>query len=402
MENKMNTDDRYEKCPVCVSSDIVMDFFTVEHQAMGDSLEAEYNLSCCKKCGFVFQNPIFHQVADISHYEHESRYTIQETKGHAIAKTDQLDWIEAVLNENGIIASESTERPSIYEIGASVGAFLIKAQSRGWQVSGLEPSQSAIDTAYENHAIAIDKGFLKDCKTIEADVVSMFHVFEHIIDPVDSLEYLFKITSDDCTLCIEVPNIARPKNCLGGLYWHPEHVSYFSPENLIIAGSRTGWSCISLGSHEYDPLASDYCAYPVLRVVFVKRSLSYTQRIKQQSLDFIEDQKQSEQQRILHLIRHFLSDETAGDVVLFGAGGHTDMLYACMDDFCKAKVTGITDSNPAVTGSVVSGHKVAFSSNLKQYSDPKFIVSSQGYQDQIVDFIKQQLGDDVNILTFYV
>ena len=389
-------------CPVCSSNNILDNFqeIKIEHNYLAKSGDI-LKISCCVECGFIYQNPILEIMQNISHYEDFTKYASEETKGHKLAKLDQLNWIERILKDNGELSNQNKNSLSIYEIGASVGAFLVHAKEMGWSVGGLEPSQQAITAALNNHDIEIDKGFIGDCSQISSNIIAMFHVFQDIINPVQCLQHLHKITPENCYLFVEVPNMSWPDNCPAGMYWHPENVNYFSPENIVLAGKNAGWNSIYLDSISYPEKAHDYCAYPALRIVFLKRSNERTIEMKQNAVSIIETQMTSEEKRISELLHDFITNKSPEGFVIFGAGGHTGMLLNFMDNYSKSKIIAIVDSNPKTIGMSIGENTVEISSQIHKYKKYGCVISSQGYQTQIKDFIEETNGKDAKILIFY-
>jgi len=389
-------------CPVCDTNNVIDNFQEIKLQHdYSTKLGEVLNISCCVECGFIYQDPILEQMQNISHYESFSKYVSAETKGHNLAKLDQLSWIERILKDNGELNNHNRNSLSIYEIGASVGAFLVNAKEKGWNVGGLEPSQEAITVAFKKHGIKVDQGFIENCSQINSNIIAMFHIFEHIIDPVKCLQHLHKITPENCYLFIEVPNMSWPINCLGGMYWHPEHVSYFSPENIVLAGKNAGWNSIYLDSVSYPEQAQDFCSYPVLRIVFLKRSNKKTIKMKQNAASLIETEITSEKERISGLLHDFIINKSPEGFVIFGAGGHTGMLLDYMDDYSKSKIIAIVDSNPKTVGMLIGENTVEMSSQIHKYKTYGCVISSQGYQTQIKEFIEEANGKETKILTFY-
>ena len=89
-------------CPVCNNNNTLDNFIEIKldynySTKSGNILKA----SCCYECGFIYQNPILETMQDVSHYENFSKYDQEETKGHRLAKEDQLNWIERIITDNG-------------------------------------------------------------------------------------------------------------------------------------------------------------------------------------------------------------------------------------------------------------------------------------------------------------
>src|SRR5690606_25588544 len=92
----------------------------------------------------------------------------------------------------------------LLDVGAGTGDFLLKASQDGWQATGIEPSNKA-------RRIAEEKG----CRFVESsamlpgasfDVITMWHVLEHVPDPVAQLQELSRLLKPTGTIIIAVPN----------------------------------------------------------------------------------------------------------------------------------------------------------------------------------------------------
>jgi 2-polyprenyl-3-methyl-5-hydroxy-6-metoxy-1,4-benzoquinol methylase len=79
----------------------------------------------------------------------------------------------------------------------------------------------------------------------------MFHVFEHVEDPVDLLKQLGGLLSDDGLLAMEVPNIASAMAQRRADQWAAVqpvelHVSHFTPESLAGVVGRAGLEIVAI------------------------------------------------------------------------------------------------------------------------------------------------------------
>jgi len=81
------------------------------------------------------------------------------------------------------------------------------------------------------------------------DVVSAFHVLEHVPDPVAVLGRMLRWLAPGGLLIVEVPNAGGLGAAMFGKAWSglelPRHLSHFSPETLTraveLAGGRMAW-----------------------------------------------------------------------------------------------------------------------------------------------------------------
>ncbi len=110
----------------------------------------------------------------------------------------------ALNNKLNLINSLQPNKGKILDIGAGTGDFLSVAKSNGWQTIGVEPSDRA-------KSIAINKGvsFVDETSELEDhsfDVISMWHVLEHVPDLDKQIKELKRLLKPTGTLIIAVPN----------------------------------------------------------------------------------------------------------------------------------------------------------------------------------------------------
>jgi 2-polyprenyl-3-methyl-5-hydroxy-6-metoxy-1,4-benzoquinol methylase len=389
-----------KSCPVCKSHNIVPEFHRQKIDKQQDIQTLEMQLSLCENCGFVFQNPILPVMQNVEHYVNNANYTLEPTKEMINAKRNQFKWISQTMHDLGfdtILATQNIQL-GLFDIGAAVGSLLSLAKTADWNTGGVEPAPNAVAYAKNNYGISLQQGELKEVKSIREPAVLMSHVLEHVPEPVAVLKHIREITNKFCMLFIEVPDFSLPRNAIGCGFFVPEHVNYFSPENLTRCAREAGWEVISISVQQYKD-ANEFCAYPVLRGSFVKRNKAFLQAYRRQALDLVNIGLDAQSNMLRSKISKFLNKVER--VVIFGGGGHTAMLLGIMDDKQRRKIEVILDSNPERAGNNLKGIPIVSSKNLPKYRGMGVIVSSQGYQSQIVEQIQEMVGNSCSILTFY-
>ena len=136
----------------------------------------------------------------------------------------------ALKNKLNLINSVQPAKGSILDIGAGTGDFLSFVQQEGWQAIGVEPSEKA-------KAIAKKKGVSFVGNTSELDnnsfdVISMWHVLEHVPDLDSQIKELKRLLKPNGTLIIAVPNFKSFDAKHYGKFWAafdvPIHFWHFS------------------------------------------------------------------------------------------------------------------------------------------------------------------------------
>ncbi|WP_269224360.1 class I SAM-dependent methyltransferase [Flavobacterium sp. IMCC34518] len=136
----------------------------------------------------------------------------------------------ALKNKLDLINSHQPSKGLILDIGAGTGDFLTVAQKDGWKTIGVEPSEKA-------KSIAKGKGVSFVGNTVELqshifDVISMWHVLEHVPNLEEQIKELKRLLKPNGTLIIAVPNFksfdAKYYESFWAAYDVPIHFWHFS------------------------------------------------------------------------------------------------------------------------------------------------------------------------------
>ncbi|NQW29964.1 MAG: class I SAM-dependent methyltransferase [Ignavibacteria bacterium] len=89
------------------------------------------------------------------------------------------------------------------DVGCDHGFFIDDARRLGYAVSGIEPGERA-----RNYARSIGLQVAEDINLVQGkfDVISMWHVLEHIPSPIEFLQNLHGMLETNGVLCIRVPD----------------------------------------------------------------------------------------------------------------------------------------------------------------------------------------------------
>ncbi len=123
---------------------------------------------------------------------------------------------------------------SLLDVGAGTGDFLKVAKEKGWQVQGMEPNKNALKLAAEK-GIEL-KSSLYDFEGTQFDVITLWHVLEHIPNLDETIIELSKLVKPHGTLIIAVPNFKSFDAKHYGKFWAafdaPRHLWHFSRKSI--------------------------------------------------------------------------------------------------------------------------------------------------------------------------
>jgi 2-polyprenyl-3-methyl-5-hydroxy-6-metoxy-1,4-benzoquinol methylase len=146
--------------------------------------------------------------------------------------------LELFARERLALARRAQPPPArLLDVGAGRGRFVAAAARAGYAAVGIEPGPGRA-------AIARERGAEVQTATLETaevpsgsvDVVTLWHVLEHVEDPGAALKRVASWLAPGGALVVAVPNLASLQARLGGdawMHWDlPRHRTHFTPAGL--------------------------------------------------------------------------------------------------------------------------------------------------------------------------
>lgn len=151
----------------------------------------------------------------------------------------------------------------LLDVGCGTGEFLDEAVAAGFSVLGVEPSTTAFLIARTRHPVV--HGELGDVGLSEDsfDVVTLWSVLEHVLDPFSFLDRVRFILKRGGILALRLPSsrgllpraarwlyrasgglVKRPLVVIYQLDWHYKHFYSYNPENLALLLRKSGFEIL--------------------------------------------------------------------------------------------------------------------------------------------------------------
>lgn len=174
------------------------------------------------------------------YYESEDYISHTDNKRSLFEKAYHFVKNIALKNKLNLINSQQPQKGKLLDIGAGTGDFLLTAKNDGWETIGVEPSDRAKN-------IAKEKGisFVEEISTLEnhsLDVITMWHVLEHVPDLEFQIQELKRLLKPTGTLIIAVPNYksfdANHYQTFWAAYDVPIHFWHFSKKSIQLLFER--------------------------------------------------------------------------------------------------------------------------------------------------------------------
>lgn len=241
-----STSVRLSECPVC-SGTSLKELPLPGHWIGRDIFEPyrrELGLSQCRSCSFVFTNPRPSQQLLDSFYAGDA-YSCHGTDFSLSAHKKAL-YLLSRFEAHGPYSANR----SLLDFGCGGGCLLKHASSTGWNVTGFDIGQRAIENCRRQGLPITNQ--ISDLPPGQFDVVVLNHVLEHIGEPQGLVDLLKTLLGENGKLFIEVPNARSLRATLSLPLFSrrlkvderyrafPIHLSYFSTSTLpaLLTNSR--------------------------------------------------------------------------------------------------------------------------------------------------------------------
>jgi len=221
-------------CPACGNT-----LWQKGIQAKDYSISGEwFELKSCSICGLAMTWPQ-PDVDSIGRYYASSDYI-----SHSDTKTGLTNKLyhkarEYMLKKkyDWVVKGAGKSSGRLLDVGAGTGHFAHFMQQKGWDVLALEPDGTARQVGAEKLKITIlPLEALAQQEASTYDVITLWHVLEHVHDLEGYIAHFHSILKQDGTLIIAVPNYmskdAKHYQSQWAAYDVPRHLWHFSPESM--------------------------------------------------------------------------------------------------------------------------------------------------------------------------
>jgi SAM-dependent methyltransferase len=133
------------------------------------------------------------------------------------------------------------------DFGAGGGEWAYLLKSRGVEIFGIEPNQGYGGFAREHYGLNLFLGMYQEANLEKGayEVATLFHVLEHLKDPVDDIRNLSAFLKDGGYFAIEVPDILHAAMRFDHK-WHDGHLFGFDIKTLAGVVNSAGLHTVKL------------------------------------------------------------------------------------------------------------------------------------------------------------
>lgn len=246
----------------------------------------EFQLMKCDHCGLLFTSP--RPSADVigKYYLSNEYYSHQQNKKGLVPRI--YETVKSLnIKKKVNYAIGNLPKGKLLDIGCGVGDFLLQVKKCGWDISGIEPSSDAKTIAKERLGfLPMDPTDSSSLQSHSYDVITMWHVLEHVDDLKCQTSELSRLLKPGGRLVIALPNLQSFDCQYYKQFWAawdvPRHLNHFSPDVIRSIIDSIGMKFVDIQKLKWDAyyisiLSERYLDHslPLLRGVWVGFKSNY-------------------------------------------------------------------------------------------------------------------------------
>lgn len=235
-------------CPICQTSSYTPHFQADNrHGRHLQTPHTQFNVARCQTCGLlsvpeVETTPDYYKLYYPTNYHAGSASSLLTRLWAPFARLAAHRKIKRVFK-----GLPQNHRYTVLDVGCGPGGFLQTLDPQLADAQGLEPVQEAVDAA-QAQGINVRQGTIQNHNLPLGayDIITLWHVFEHLAEPNVALENLHALLKPGGRLIISTPNTQSLAARLGKKYWYhldvPRHLHLYTPHNLAQLLQRHGFA----------------------------------------------------------------------------------------------------------------------------------------------------------------
>lgn len=172
------------------------------------------------------------------YYQSEDYISHTDKKRNLLEKVYHIARDVSLKRKLKLVNSYAGDSKHILDFGCGTGDFLKTAKDNGWQVSGIEPDEGAREIANKKVDISVlDSEAFWNLEANQFDVITLWHVLEHLPELDKHINQLQKLLKPNGTLIIAVPNFKSFDAHYYKEHWAaydvPRHLWHFSKDSIL-------------------------------------------------------------------------------------------------------------------------------------------------------------------------
>ncbi|CAA9319495.1 MAG: SAM-dependent methyltransferases [uncultured Cytophagales bacterium] len=218
-------------CPVCGSGEHKLFLSCRDYTVSGEA----FNIRECTQCEFKFTSPRPSQDAIGPYYQSEAYISHSDSTAGVINKLYHAVRRKTLADKVNLI-NQLHPKGTLLDIGCGTGNFLKACTDAGWLTKGVEADPATRQKAIQTSGCEVQADLLQAYKGKKFDVITLWHVLEHLHQLEESLLKIKGLLAKEAVLVIAVPNSGSFDARYYQQYWAaydvPRHLYHFNPDTL--------------------------------------------------------------------------------------------------------------------------------------------------------------------------
>jgi len=195
----------------------------------------EFSIVLDKETGLLVTSPRPKDENLGAYYESDDYISHSDAKKSLFDRLYQFVRNYTLKKKIKLLDSVGVSEKRVLDIGAGTGDFLAICKKYNWHITGVEPNKQANEIASLKLASKL-KLDISELEGKQYDVITMWHVLEHVPSLTSYITQLRKLLTPNGTLVVAVPNHQSYDAQHYGRFWAaydvPRHLWHFSQKSI--------------------------------------------------------------------------------------------------------------------------------------------------------------------------
>jgi 2-polyprenyl-3-methyl-5-hydroxy-6-metoxy-1,4-benzoquinol methylase len=240
------------KCPVCGSETSNLFLMAKDYFHTGES----FSIVKCSGCGFRYTNPRPEPTELGKYYQSADYISHSDSRRGLFASVYQMVR-KYTLNRKKVLIGKFISRGNLLDIGCATGQFLNFMAAEGWTTTGIEPDEKTRNRAISEYGLHVyPEEKLNELKESSFDVITMWHVLEHVAGLNQRMEQIKKLLKPGGIIIIAVPNCNSYDAEKYGQFWAgydlPRHLYHFTKSDINRLAEKFEFTIVKIIPMKFD------------------------------------------------------------------------------------------------------------------------------------------------------
>ncbi len=248
--------EKLNTCPICDGKKLKYVHSCTDYVATNE----HFDINSCTNCTHKFTNPRPKNESVGIYYQSSNYISHSGNEKNNLGITYRLyDLIRNLSIQNKLrVIKRYNDTGKLLDLGCGLGYFLNGAKiDNTFVVEGIDISEEARKYVKQNFNITVkEEVALTEYETNSIDVITQWHVLEHVYDLERRMLDLKRVLSINGTLFIAVPNSNSFDAKMYGKYWDgydvPRHIHHFNRVSLKRLLEQSGFEIIKIKPMWFD------------------------------------------------------------------------------------------------------------------------------------------------------